>query len=219
MEGKFVAYYRVSTARQGSSGLGLDAQKEAVTSYLNGGKWALLKEFTEVETGKGSNALSKRPQLREAMAFCKKNKAKLIIAKLDRLARNVNFISGLMEAKVPFVACDLPEANNMTIHIMAAFAEHEATRISARTKEALAQVKARGKQLGNPRIKELADMQRSQAMEDAERLRPVLTGFKAQGFTQRRMVDELNALGLLTVRGKQWGLLQVQRVLSRLDIK
>jgi DNA invertase Pin-like site-specific DNA recombinase len=96
MEGQFIAYYRVSTSRQGNSGLGLEAQKKAVEDYLNGGKWELLQEFTEVETGKGSNALDRRPQLKDAIAFAKKNKAKLIIAKLDRLARNVAFVSALM---------------------------------------------------------------------------------------------------------------------------
>lgn len=127
--GRFIAYYRVSTQKQGASGLGLDAQKEAVGRFLNGGAWELVCEFVEVETGKGADALAKRPQLKAALAACRKEGATLIIAKLDRLARNVHFVSGLMESKVKFVACDMPEANELTIHIMAAFAEHEAKRI------------------------------------------------------------------------------------------
>lgn len=114
--GKFIAYYRVSTQKQGASGLGLDAQREAVSRFLNGGDWELVAEFQEVETGKGADALDKRPQLKAALAACRKEGATLIIAKLDRLARNVHFVSGLMESKVKFVACDMPEANELTIH-------------------------------------------------------------------------------------------------------
>jgi len=218
MEGKFVAYYRVSTARQGASGLGLDAQKEAVLRYLNGGGWELVAEFTEVETGKGKDALSKRPVLREALAHCRKHKAKLVIAKLDRLARNVHFVSGLMESKVPFVACDLPEANELTIHIMAAFAQHEAKRISERTKDALAQLKASGVRLGNPRIKEINRQKDDQADKFAKRLRGILKGFVAEGYSQRRMVEELNGLEITTPQGKHWTLMQLQRTLSRLGL-
>lgn len=122
--------------KQGASGLGLDAQKDAVKRFLNGGVWELIAEYQEVETGKGADALAKRPQLRVALDACRKQEATLIIAKLDRLARNVHFASGLMESNVRFVACDMPEANELTIHIMAAFAEHEAKRISQRTKGA-----------------------------------------------------------------------------------
>lgn len=117
---KFIAYHRVSTQKQGASGLGLEAQKEAVSRFLNGGYWELVGEYVEVETGKGADALAKRPQLKAALAACRKEGATLVIAKLDRLARNVHFVSGLMESKVKFVACDMPEANELTIHIMAA---------------------------------------------------------------------------------------------------
>src|SRR5471032_595813 len=112
--GKFVAYFRVSTVRQGVSGLGLDAQRESVTNYLNGGRHEVIAEFKEVETGEGSDARAKRPKLDAALHLCKKTGARLLIAKLDRLARNVHFISGLMESKVKFVACDMPEANDLT---------------------------------------------------------------------------------------------------------
>ncbi len=133
MATNFVLYFRVSTARQGMSGLGLDAQRQTVAQYLAGGTRTVLAEFVEVETGKGANALEKRPELRTALDLCKRSGTTLLIAKLDRLARNVHFVSGLMESKVKFVACDLPEANQLTIHIMAAFAEHKARRISERT--------------------------------------------------------------------------------------
>ncbi|HSI20790.1 MAG TPA: recombinase family protein [Verrucomicrobiae bacterium] len=221
MEGKYVAYYRVSTAKQGSSGLGLDAQKEAVKRYLNGGNWELLQEFTEVETGKGSNALSKRPHLRAAIEFARKNKAKLLIAKLDRLARNVHFISTLMEQKVKFVACDFPEANELTIHILSAMAQHEAKIISQRTKAAL-QIKKEllakeGKKLGNPKLKADNDKRLIEAKEFAENLRPTLDAFKTSGMSQRAMVNELNKLGVPTAREGEWSLVQLQRVLSRLS--
>jgi DNA invertase Pin-like site-specific DNA recombinase len=142
--GKFVAYFRVSTDKQGKSGLGLDAQRKAVEDYLNGGTWSLIGEFTEVESGKRSD----RPKLAEALKSCRLQNATLIIAKLDRLARNVAFISNLMESKVEFEAVDFPQANRLTIHIMAAIAEHGAKMISDRTRAALAAAKARGKRLG-----------------------------------------------------------------------
>ena len=136
--GKFVAYYRVSTQRQGRSGLGLEAQQTAVRDYLNGGDWRLVAELTEVESGKRSD----RPKLVEALKLCRLHGATLIIAKLDRLARNVAFVSNLMEAGVEFHAVDFPQANRLTIHILAAVAEHEARAISERTRAALASAKS-----------------------------------------------------------------------------
>ncbi len=216
--GKFVAYFRVSTQRQGVSGLGLEAQREAVRRFLNGGDWELVAEFQEIETGKGANALARRPELRAALAECRKSGATLLIAKLDRLARNVHFVSGLMESKVRFVACDIPEANELTIHSMAAFAEHEAKRISQRTKDALAAAKARGVVLGATGWKNLRpDVEKRQAAADAyaATLRPTLDGMKARGLTQRAMVAELNAIRVPAPRGGVWGLSQLQRVLHR----
>lgn len=216
--GKFIAYFRVSTQKQGASGLGLDAQKEAVGRFLNGGEWELAAEYQEVETGKGSDALAKRPQLKAALAACRKEGATLIIAKLDRLARNVHFVSGLMESKVKFVACDMPEANELTIHIMAAFAEHEAKRISQRTKDALAIAKSRGTVLGKAGAANLRpniEARQKTANEFATRLRPLLDGMKARNLSQRAMVDELNMVGLPAQNGGTWRLAQVQRVLSR----
>jgi len=131
--GKFVAYFRVTTGKQGRSGLGLDAQRKAVRDYLDGGTWSLIGEFTEVESGKRNE----RPELVKALAACKRNKAKLVIAKLDRLSRNLAFIATLMDSGVEFVAVDNPHANKLTVHILAAVAQHEREMIAQRTKDAL----------------------------------------------------------------------------------
>src|SRR5215218_3176352 len=145
---RFVAYYRVSTDRQGKSGLGLEAQQKAVLDYLDGGKWELVETFTEVESGKRAD----RPELAKALEACRRHKATLVIAKLDRLSRNLAFIATLMDSSRDFVAVDNPHATRLTLHILAAVAEHEREMISARTKAALQAAKARGKRLGNPRL-------------------------------------------------------------------
>jgi DNA invertase Pin-like site-specific DNA recombinase len=219
--GKFIAYHRVSTQKQGASGLGLEAQKEAVSRFLNGGEWELVAEYAEVETGKGADALAKRPQLKAALAACRKEGATLVIAKLDRLARNVHFVSGLMESKVKFVACDMPEANELTIHIMAAFAEHEAKRISQRTKDALAVAKSRGVVLGKAGANNLrpnVEARQKAADDFADKLRPLFDGMNARGLSQRQMVAELNCFRLTAPLGGPWQLSQVQRVLKRLHL-
>ena len=143
----FIAYYRVSTARQGHSALGLEAQRQAVRDYLNGASRQLVGEFVEVESGKRSD----RPKLAEALRLCRLHGATLVIAKLDRLARNVHFVSSLMESGVDFVAVDFPQANRLTVHILAAVAEHEAKMISERTRAALQAAKTRGVRLGGYR--------------------------------------------------------------------
>jgi DNA invertase Pin-like site-specific DNA recombinase len=224
---KYIAYYRVSTQKQGVSGLGLDAQREAVARYLGGGAAELIGEFIETETGKGADALVKRPQLRAALESCRKYGAKLLIAKLDRLARNVHFITGLMEAAkgngrnaVKFVACDMPEANDLTIHIMAAFAEHEAKRISERTKDALRAAKTRGKLLGTAGAANLRpniELRQTEADSFARKMHGQIEGFKLRGLSQRHMVIELNNLGIRTAKGGEWSLVQLQRVIKRLD--
>jgi DNA invertase Pin-like site-specific DNA recombinase len=145
-QGKFIAYFRVSTDKQGKSGLGLQAQRKAVLDYLDGGRWSLVQEFVEIESGKHNE----RPQLAAALAACKKHKARLVIAKLDRLSRNLAFIATLMESGVEFVAVDNPHATKLTVHILAAVAEHEREMISERTRAALRAAKARGTRLGNP---------------------------------------------------------------------
>lgn len=217
--GKFIAYYRVSTQKQGASGLGLEAQKDAVGRFLNGGAWELVGEYVEIETGKGADALAKRPQLKAALAASRKEGATLVIAKLDRLARNVHFVSGLMESKVKFVACDMPEANELTIHIMAAFAEHEAKRISQRTKDALAVAKSRGVVLGRAgagNLRPNIEARQKVADDFAEKLRPLFAGMEARGLSQRSMVAELNSIGVPAPKGGNWLLPQVQRVIKRL---
>ncbi|WP_369426603.1 recombinase family protein [Glacieibacterium megasporae] len=144
---RFVAYYRVSTDRQGRSGLGLDAQREAVADQVQRAGGTIVADFTEIESGKRAD----RPELRAALAEAKHHRATLIIARLDRLSRNMAFIANLMDARVDFIACDNPHATRLTFHILAAVAEHEREMISARTKAALAIARARGVRLGNPR--------------------------------------------------------------------
>ncbi|WP_149135635.1 recombinase family protein [Cupriavidus campinensis] len=217
--GKFVTYYRVSTQKQGQSGLGIEAQRNLVQAYLNGGAWEVLGEYTEVETGKGADALTKRPKLAEALALCKKQGATLVIAKLDRLARNVHFISGLLETGVDFVAADMPQANKVMIQMHAVMSEWERDQISARTKAALAAAKARGVRLGTAgaaNLKPKIEERQQQADAFAEKLRGVLGGMQTRGLTRRAMVDELNALGIRTATGGAWHLTQLQRTLGRL---
>jgi len=209
----YVAYYRVSTDRQGKSGLGLDAQRAAVAGYL-AGRAALLAEFTEIESGKKND----RPQLAAALARCRQHKARLIIAKLDRLARNVHFISGLMESGVEFVAVDMPEANRLTLHILAAVAEHEREMISQRTKAALDQAKVRGTRLGNPHP--ARSLEQGRASKEAhlttyrEQFRPLVQQLHNQGLGLRAIARELNGRGILTVQGKQWTAVQVRNLLK-----
>jgi len=211
---KYVAYYRVSTARQGQSGLGLEAQKETVTRHLNGGDWEIAAEFTEVESGKRNN----RPQLAEAIATCKRLQATLIIAKLDRLARNVHFISGLMESGVEFIAADNPNANKLMIHMLAAFAEHEREQISERTRNALAAAKARGVELGR-NGKVLACNNKQRAQEFAESMRGVIETIKEDGHTSTRAIcEQLNIRQISTAggSGRRWHVPTVHKMLKRL---
>ena len=183
---EFVAYYRVSTERQGESGLGLAAQREAVSRFLGSGRSSisLLAEFTEVESGKRH---TNRPELLRAIELSRRQKATLVIAKLDRLARNVHFISGLMETGVEFVAADMPQANRLTIHILAAFAEHEREAISQRTKGALQAARKRGTRLGNPRWSE--SITRARQIKDpippAPQLIEMMRRHRTEGMTLR----------------------------------
>lgn len=214
---KFVAYYRVSTQQQGRSGLGLDAQRGSVAAYLSAVSGDLVGEFTEVETGKGANALDKRPQLRAALDQCKRLKATLLIAKLDRLARNVHFVSGLLEAKVDFLAADMPTADRTMIQIYSVMAEFEARAISTRTKAALAQAKARGVILGRAgpmNLRPYVEARKDESKAFVERLRGQFAAYCSRGLTQRQMVADLNSLGVKAPRGGPWRLVQVQRVLK-----
>lgn len=217
---RFVSYLRVSTAQQGASGLGLEAQRAAVAAHLNGGGWELLQEFVEVESGKKTD----RPTLAQALRLCKQKKATLVIAKLDRLARNVHFISGLMESGVEFVACDMPSATRLVVHVMAAVAEQEAEAISRRTKAALQAAKERGTVLGGRRVsaERFAEIgaqgreRRSQkAASFASGLAPVIADIKAKGVeTLRHIAAELNSRGHETPRGGEWTAIQVKRVMD-----
>jgi DNA invertase Pin-like site-specific DNA recombinase len=214
--GKFVAYYRVSTDRQGESGLGLEAQRGAVLDYLNGGSWQLIAEFTEVESGKRSD----RPQLAAALAACKKHRARLVIAKLDRLSRNLAFIAALMDSGVEFVAVDNPHANKLTVHILAAVAEHEREMISQRTKDALAAAKARGVTLGNPRLAEARDKANAATIAAADafaaNVRPIIEQIRASGVQSLRGIARaLAARGIKTARGGQWNAAQVADIINR----
>jgi DNA invertase Pin-like site-specific DNA recombinase len=217
--GRFVAYYRVSTAQQGRSGLGLEAQREAVRCYLNGGNWTLADEVTEVESGKRND----RPELDRALGLCRLYGATLVVAKLDRLARNVAFISKLMESGVDFVAADFPEANRLTVHILAAVAEHEAAMISQRTKSALAVAKARGVKLGNPANlrNQLVGSARSNAAKAAKAdkraadLLPVIVPLKAGGASLRQIAERLTCRGIPAPRGGTWSAVAVKRILDR----
>jgi DNA invertase Pin-like site-specific DNA recombinase len=215
----FVAYYRVSTERQGRSGLGLAAQRASVAAYLAGGKRELVAEFVEVESGKGRDALRRRPELRGAIDTCKQRRAKLVIARIDRLARNVHFVSGLIESGVEFLAADMPEATKTMIQIYAVMSEWERDAISRRTREALAAAKARGVTLGatGPRNIQRANEQvRGEADAFARKLRDVIEGLRARGLSQRAIVSELNALEIRSPGGRTWHLRPLQRVIARL---
>lgn len=227
--GKFVSYLRVSTQQQGKSGLGLEAQRESVADYLNGGRWKLVEEVVEVESGKRSD----RPQLARALSLCRVHRATLLVAKLDRLARNVAFISALMEAGVAFQAVDLPNANNLTVHIMAAMAEYEAKAISERTKVALAAAKARGTKLGYHswkgtgqrwEVKTVASKGNAESSKvraglsdkRASDLMPVIAAIRAEGATSlRQIAAALNDRRIPTARGGEWSAVQVRRLMAR----
>jgi DNA invertase Pin-like site-specific DNA recombinase len=217
---KFVAYLRVSTQQQGRSGLGLAAQRSGAHGYLASGAGSLVAEFIEIETGKGSNALTRRPQLCAALALCKKEGAILLIAKLDRLARNVHFVTGLIESGVEFVAADMPQANKVMIQMHAVMAEWERDQISARTKAALAAAKARGVRLGAAgpsNLRPLNDSRQQAASMFAANLKGLVEGFHLRRLSQRQMAVELNQLGIPTPRGSTWHLYQVQLLLRRLQ--
>jgi DNA invertase Pin-like site-specific DNA recombinase len=222
-QGSIVTYLRVSTARQGKSGLGLEAQQKAVADYLNTGQWNLLEEFVEVESGKNS----KRPKLLEAIELCKASGAKLLVAKLDRLARDAAFLMNLKDAGIDFVCADMPEANRLTIGIMALVAEQEREAISKRTKEALAAAKARGVQLGAYRDgvyvggKGNADTARNAS--EARKVKfhanavdklPLLKRYDPDGsMSLRAIADIFNRYGVKTVSGRgHWSANSVRRL-------
>jgi DNA invertase Pin-like site-specific DNA recombinase len=216
MTGKFVAYYRVSTTKQGINGLGMDAQRNAVFNYLNGGKWALAAEFAEVETGKRND----RQELGKAIALCRKEGATLLIAKLDRLARNAAFLLNLRDSGVDFIAVDMPHADKFTVGIMALVAEKERDMISQRTKDGLAAARRRGTRLGNPRPQEAvrcavkANQERAEAY--AQGLTSVIQQIKKAHVTSLRGIAQcLNARGFTTPNGKTFAAQSVKNLLDR----
>ena len=221
MDRSIIAYCRVSTARQGRSGLGLDAQREAVARFAAAEGFEITREFVEVETGKGSDALQRRPELAAALAEARRRKCPIAVAKLDRLSRNVHFISGLMEHRVPFLVSELGrDVDPFMLHIYAALAEKERRLISQRTKAALKAAKARGVRLGNPQLAEAqsvgAARVRAQADRFAAAVLPVIREAQSAGATSLRAIaDVLNARGVRTARGGKWAATQVRDILRR----
>ena len=223
--GKLVTYLRVSTTQQGVSGLGLEAQRAAVQAHLNGGDWKIVAEVVEVESGRKND----RPALAKALRLCRLHGATRLVAKLDRLSRNVAFIANLMEAKVRFTAADMPEADETHLHMMAVFAQHEARCISTRTKAALGAKKARGSVLGGRRVsmdrfleiaaegrKASLEARRAKAAERRADLLPMLEDIRQSGITTLSgIAAKLNEERVPAPRGGQWYPLQVDRILAR----
>ncbi|MEP3226306.1 MAG: recombinase family protein [Parasphingorhabdus sp.] len=208
-EAKPAAYLRVSTQRQGQSGLGLEAQRQAIKTLLGEEPF---EEFIEIESGKKS----RRPKLEVAINYCRKHKTRLVIAKLDRLARNVHFISGLMETGIDFVAADMPKADRFMLHVYAAMAEEEGRRISERTKAALKAAKSRGVKLGvNGQL--LAKQNKAKAVEFAFRINKEIYALELPATASLREISlALNEAGIKTVSGKCWHPTSVARLLARL---
>lgn len=222
-----VAYFRVSTKAQGRSGLGLDAQREAVERFAREHGYELISTFTEVETGKGFDALETRPQLAAALRDAKLRGCPVLVAKLDRLSRDVYFISGLMKHRVRFLVTELgPDVDPFMLHIYAAVAEQERALISNRTRTALAVAKARGVKLGNPNgaahLKGLGnghaiEAVKAGAQERAEGLAGIIASIKAEGITSANgIAGALNARHIATPRGGQWTARSVLNVLGRI---
>ncbi len=225
MKRKVVAYYRVSTARQGASGLGLEAQRVALESYCHQNGCEIVREFTEVESGKND----KRPKLGEALASARRSKSTLLLAKLDRLSRSVRFIATVLDSGVEFAAADVPSANRLLLHVLAAVAENELTAIRTRTKAALGAAKARGVLLGthNPAVRVLsaearqkgatlgAEATRKAAVDAYADLMPVVSELRNAGESLQAIAQRLNDDGHETRTGAQWTPTQVHRLLKR----
>ena len=217
---EIIPYLRVSTDRQGRSGLGLEAQREAIRRFADSENLKLAGEYAEVETGKGADALELRPQLRLALDKARKLRCPIVVAKLDRLSRDVAFIAGLMAQRVPFVVAELgPDIDPFILHIYAALAEKERAMISARTKEALAQAKAKGVRLGNPRLHEVrakgSESMKAAADRFAANVLPIIRPMRAEGKSLRDIAKALDARGVPTARGGTWGATQVADILKR----
>jgi DNA invertase Pin-like site-specific DNA recombinase len=220
MDGRFIAYYRVPTAKQGRSGLGLEGQQAGVRGYLNGGNWYLVSEFVEVESGKQND----RPELQKGLDLCCLTGSVLVIAKLDRLSRDAHFLQGLEKAGVEFVAVDMPGANRLTVRLMAVIAQEEREMISQRTKAALQAAKARGVKLGKNNITTEIQAKgaeagavavKSQANAFASRVLPTIQCLQAQGLSLNAIAKKLGGQGIMTARGGAWSAQAVKNVLAR----
>ena len=223
---QIISYLRVSTARQGASGLGLEAQRAAVAAFVAAGEHSLIAEHVEIESG----ARVARPHLTTALASCRLHRATLVIAKLDRLARNVSFIANLMDGGVEFVACDMPHANRLTLHLLAAIAEHEREMISQRTRAALQAAKARGVRLGNPNgaatllegcgaaAAASGAVRRASAAQHAAAVAPMLGDLSAGGLNCREMARALNSRGVPSPGGRSWYPEQVRRTWLQMEV-
>jgi DNA invertase Pin-like site-specific DNA recombinase len=218
---KTIAYLRVSTREQGKSGLGIEGQRAAIVRFAEGEGFEVAAEFVEVETGKGADALDRRPQLKAALEKARTLRCPIAVAKLDRLSRDVHFISGLMVHKVPFLVAELgPDVDPFILHLYAALAQKERVLISQRTKSALAAAKARGQMLGNPRLSEARVLAHAAVREGADRaalnVLPVIREIQASGVVAlTKIADALNARGVPTPRGGRWFAMSVRNVLAR----
>jgi DNA invertase Pin-like site-specific DNA recombinase len=216
-----IAYYRVSTQQQGRSGLGIEAQKAAVARFTESEGIEIVGEHVEIETGKGADALDRRPELAAALARARKARCPVVVAKLDRLSRDVAFISGLMAHRVPFVVAELGlDADPFMLHLYAALAEKERALISARTKAALAAKKAAGSKLGNPRAAEAAvkaqAAHRASADRFAANVLPIIESIRTSGISSYLGIAEaLNSRGIRTARGGRWHATTVRNLFSR----
>jgi DNA invertase Pin-like site-specific DNA recombinase len=216
-----ITYIRVSTSQQGRSGLGIEAQRQTLHQFAQAEGFTVSREFVEVETGKGADALDRRPQLKAALATARKQKCHVAVAKLDRLSRDVHFISGLMAHKVPFLVAELgPDVDPFVLHLFAALAEKERALISTRTRQALSAAKARGVSLGNPRLhvarKSAVQAVKTEADRYAANVLPIIReAQKAGANTLRQIAEALNARGIATARGGQWYAQSVANVLQR----
>lgn len=216
-----ITYIRVSTSGQGRSGLGIEAQRQTLAHFASVEGYQVAREFVEVETGKGADALDRRPQLKAALAAARKLKCHVGVAKLDRLSRDVHFISGLMAHKVPFVVAELgPDVDPFVLHLFAALAEKERALISTRTRQALSAAKARGVTLGNPRLhmarKGAVEAVKAEADRYASNVLPIIReAQKAGASTLRQIAEALNARGIPTARGGQWHAQSIANILER----
>lgn len=218
---KAIIYTRVSTAEQGKSGLGLESQFNSITEFCIAENIEVLEHYSEVETGKGADALDKRPQLAKALQHAKKEGAYLVVSKLDRLGRNVSFISGLMESKVPFIVAQLgKDADSFMLHLYAALSEKERELISTRTKAALQVLKAKGVKLGNRTNLDEArllsnETNKAKAAEFADKILPMVLSYRNAGETLPAIADKLNDMGVKTRRGGKWYASTVVNILKR----